>query len=266
MQELLKSGLTMAERNLVTEAFILKIKNLKEQDRSFYFFSKDYGLGIATAYGGCRSKSRFCSTIQPFNKVKLFLYKNKGHDSYKLSDVTDISNNESYRKSIEGIYLFSFFSEVYLSHFILPEEYKAYFYLLLYSFDLYNVTNDVKVTINFFISKLIYLHGERFNFNSCCQCASEEEILFFNYYENGLLCKRHYKEIRYNNDIKNSQYPLNSIERGYLNKFFYDKYTDLKELNFDNTAMKKIFGLLSNLIEIIFEKRYNSLNELVKIV
>lgn len=74
----------MAERNKITEAIVLTIRDQAENNRLVRFLSPDYGLFYAVLYGGAKSKMR--SLVQQFNVGTLYFYDDTRHNSRKISD------------------------------------------------------------------------------------------------------------------------------------------------------------------------------------
>ena len=98
------------QRHLTTEAIILKIVTSGEINRYFTFISPTLGIQSATAFGAAKLKSRFCSSVQPFVKAKLFLYKSPKNNFYKLEDISDVTMNDFIKKNLSLIYIVSFFN------------------------------------------------------------------------------------------------------------------------------------------------------------
>ena len=124
------------ERHINTEGYILKTANAGDFARSFTFISPTLGIANSIAFGAERLKSRFCSTIQPFVKAKLFLYLQPKNNQYKIEDISDIEPNDFIRNSINTINLSYFFVDILTNSYLQRDEYKSYYYLLSYSLEI----------------------------------------------------------------------------------------------------------------------------------
>jgi DNA repair protein RecO len=183
-------------RHFITEGIILKTMHTGEINRNFLFISPVLGIKTATAYGASKIKSRFCSVIQPLVKAKLYLYKPQKSDYYKLVDAGNVMLNDFIRKNLNYIYLTSFYCEVFLSSYISNEEYKNYYFLLLYSLELLENYNDAVKSFLFFTSKFLFLSGLDFNLNACHACGKEFTKYYFDYSQGGIFCETHAEKKR----------------------------------------------------------------------
>ena len=135
------------EKYSTTDAIILKYQTFREIDRNFTFISPTIGIQQATAFGAEKLKSRFCSVVQPFVKTKLFLSLSQKKNLYKLDDVAEVDTNDFLRKDLHFIYLSSFYVDVFLNTFMSSEEYKSFYHLLLYSFEVLKEKKDLKKNV-----------------------------------------------------------------------------------------------------------------------
>ncbi len=246
-------------RHIITEGIILKTSQSREIDRFFYFISPDLGVTNAIAYGASKIKSRFCSKVQPFVSAKLFLYKSRKFNSLKLDDIASVETNEFIKTDIKSIYLASFFSEILLNSLLSNEEYKTYYYLLRYSYELLKNKNDIKKAFIFFTCKLFYLHGYNFRLNSCRKCNRKFNNYYFDFFNGGILCENHI-------DLKNKQFPISETASELLTAFINKKYLELRDIDINNKEFNMIFPIAVNSIKKIYEKDLKTISNLFKIL
>lgn len=239
------------QRHLSTEAIILKTSTSSEINKNFTFISPVLGIQQATAFGAAKIKSRFCSSVQAFTQANLFLYKSPKTDFYKLEDIGNVISNDYITKDLKFIYLTSFFSEVFINCYLNPEEFKSYYYLLLYSLELLKVQGDVKKTFVFFVSKFLFLSGYNFNLNGCIKCGNKFDKYYFNSRLGGIFCESHSK-------IKN--FILKQNAALLWKKFLEEKYLMLKDLRINDNDFRQLFPIMINLITSIFEKELKTIN------
>lgn len=245
------------QRHLSTEAIILKISTSSEINKNFIFISPHLGIQQATAFGAAKIKSRFCSAVQLFTRADLFLYKSPKTDFYKLEDISNTDTNDFIKKNLQFIYLTSFFSEVLLNCYLSIEEFKNFFYLLIYSIELLKDKNDVKKSFLFFISKFLFLSGYNFNLSECIECKNKLEKYYFESKKGGILCESHSK-------LKN--FILKQNTALLWKKFLEEKYLILKEIIIDDNDFKQLYPIIIHLIRSIFEKELKTLKFIDEII
>jgi len=239
----------MQQRHFSTEAIILNIAKTAESNKKFIFISPDIGIQTAIAYGALNIKSRFCSSVSLFVKAKLFLYKSPKSDFYKLEDISEVNSNEFIKNEINLIYLVSFFSEIFLSCYINPEEFKNYYYLLLYSIELLS-SEDIKKAFLFFTTKFFFLAGYNYNFLNCKLCKKEFKEYYFDSKEGGLFCSI---------DAKNKNFKISSNAGFLWQNFFEKKFVFLKNLEIDRLLFNELFPIIINMIKNLFEKEIKTI-------
>ncbi len=238
------------ERHITTDAIILKSSNSGETNRIFTFISPDMGVVRATAYGAARIKSRFCSSIQNFVRARLFLYKNPKTNLYKLEDIADVDTYDIIKSDLNFIYTGSFFTELILNCYLSGEEYRNYFFLVLYSLDIIREKKDFKKAFLFFVCKFLFLSGYNFNLGACKKCRKIFDYYYFDTTDNGLFCE---------NDARSKRYKIYEPAASTLRDFFEKKYIFLKEVEVADYIYKQILPLFEELIQNIFEKKIKTI-------
>ncbi|MBP7552764.1 MAG: DNA repair protein RecO [Spirochaetes bacterium] len=246
------------KRHIVTDSIILNVGVSREIDRSFTFISKEVGVNKTTAFGACKYKSRYCSTIQPFVKLKLYLYKNPKTEYFELKDISEPESSEFIKKDIRKIYIAAFFSEIIQKTYITPEEYKKYFYLLQYSLELLHSNDTLENALLFFICKFLYLSGINPALESCVKCQDSSAEYFFDFVKGGIFCSKCAANL--NNRISAESAKI-------FRNFLTLKYTELKNNSVDIKIFNEIFYILIKILSNLFGAKlstFDNVNSLYK--
>jgi len=238
------------ERHIKTDAIILKTKISGEINKNFIFISPDIGINTATAFGAAKIKSRFCSTVEPFVTAGLFLYKNPNSSFYKLEDISNIISNDFIKNDLNYIYLTSFFAEILIDSYITQEEYKSYFYMLMYSLEILKEKSDLKNAFLFFTSKFLFLVGYNFDLKVCQKCNNTFNKYYFDFHRGGCFCDMH---------ANNKEYLLLMKSASLWNEFLEKRYIYLKELSINDEDFKSLYRIIIYILINIFEKKLKTI-------
>ncbi|MCR5724728.1 MAG: DNA repair protein RecO [Treponema sp.] len=85
-------------RNQSAEAIVLAVREQGENNRSVTLLSPEDGLYYATLYGGAKSKMR--ALVSPFNRGRIWLYKDETKHSIKITDFDVTHCPVSFRESL----------------------------------------------------------------------------------------------------------------------------------------------------------------------
>ncbi|HPO49982.1 MAG TPA: DNA repair protein RecO [Spirochaetota bacterium] len=229
----------------VTEGYILKTSPAGDFARNFTFISPIIGVNGCIAFGAERLKSRFCSTVQPFVKAKLFLSRGQNSSNLRIEDISDIETNDFLRQDIRFLQLCYFFVDILLNSYVEKNEFKSFFYLLSYSVEILKTERDVKKSFLFFVSKYLFLSGYLFNLKSCSKCSCKSEKYYFDIREGGVFCE----------NCSKSKKNLISSENCLIFKTFYDKkFVELKGFSFPDKNLDDLWKVIFLILKDIFEK------------
>lgn len=246
----------MASRHLVTEGVILKVKPSGESNRIFSFISPELGVAYATAYGAAKIKSRFCASVQPLTKMKLFLYKSPKADIYRLDDIAEVEPFDELRAGLNPLYLFSFYVDVLLRSFISHEEARSYFYLLKYSLELLREQAGNVGIMNsflFFTVKYLFLGGYRFSLSGCRSCGKSRGDFYFEPQRGGIFCPAH---------TKSRTFKLEESDMLVFRLFFEESYKVLRAQEMPEYNFTAIYSIINGFFDHIFEGKIKSFGQL----
>jgi DNA repair protein RecO len=248
----------MAEkRHQITDAIILKTTASGEINRFFHFISPTLGLQTAMAFGAAKIKSRFCSSVQPFVKAKLYLYRSPKTDLYKLEDISDTVSNDHIKEHLDSIYVASFFCDIFLNYFLCSEECRNFYHLLLYSLELLDEKKDIKKAFLFFTSKMLFLSGYDFNLSTCKKCLKAYDTYFFDGNEGGIFCL---------NDARSKRYPVSGDSVTLWKRFLSEKYQSLKNVEIAPGLFNELVEPIIFLIKEMFERNLKTFDDVKKVL
>ncbi|HOV13666.1 MAG TPA: DNA repair protein RecO [Spirochaetota bacterium] len=246
------------QRHVETEAYILKTSKSGDSARYFTFISPTIGITNCIAFGAERLKSRFCSTIQPFTKAKLFLYLQPKNNQYKIEDISEVESNDFIKSDMKFIQIGYFFIDILTNSYIEQNEFKSYFYLLSYSLEIIKEQKDIRKSFLFFVTKFLFLSGYGFNLNCCLNCKKEFAHYHFDFNNGGIFC---------DNCSKINSNTISISQAQLLKTFFDKKYIELKDIQINQSDFKGIFDILICSLKNIFEKElktFDTINEIFK--
>ncbi|QTQ11679.1 DNA repair protein RecO [Treponema parvum] len=97
-------------RNLITDAVVLFVSPSGENNRSVCVFSRELGIVYAILYGGPKSKLR--GLVSPFNRGKMYLYRDTVKNSVKITDFDVTNFHQTFRESLFKSWAASLASEI----------------------------------------------------------------------------------------------------------------------------------------------------------
>jgi DNA repair protein RecO len=239
------------QRHISTDAVILKTAIINEHNKRFSFISPVMGIQEGIAFGAAGNKNKFCSSVSPFVRAKLFLYKNHKSVYYKLEDISEVFLNDNFNKDLKSIYLLSFFSEILLNSFIGGEEIKNYYFLLLYSTELLEKSRYEAAFI-FFTTKFLFLSGYNYSLSyGCRKCGKEFDFYYFDHKDGSIMCFQ---------DTASNKFKISKESVILWKDFFENKYSLLKTAGVEKGIFNELFPLITFLLMNIFEKNLKTID------
>lgn len=244
------------KRHIVTDSIILNVGVSREIDRSFTFISKEVGVNKTTAFGACKYKSRYCSTIQPFVKLKLYLYKNPKTEYFELKDISEPESSEFLKKDIRKIYIAAFFSEIIQKTYITPDEYKKFFYLTQYSLELLHNDDALENALLFFICKFLYLSGINPALETRVKSLNSSPEYFYDFIKGGIFCS---------GCAANFNLPISAESVKIFRDFLNLKYSELKNVVVDKKKFDEILRILIKILTNLFDAKLSTLDNIINL-
>ena len=187
------------ERNFSDEAIILSVSPAGEHNRCACVFSGRSGIFYAVLYGGPKSKLR--SLVSPWNRGKLFLYRDKKY--VKITDFDVRNFHPSFRENLFKSWAASLAAELLIKTKCAGSPAETWMLLngFLDGLELCDEKNG-RLGLIRFLWRYIGLLGVRPDASHCVRCgasfftgtSADNEVLYtgtrivFNAAENGFLC------------------------------------------------------------------------------
>lgn len=167
--------------NILTEGLILKEQNIGERDKLVTALTVEKGLIKGFAKGAKNIKSQNCAGTQLFTYSRLCLIPGKGRDTYVISEAKSREMFYGLRKSVEGMCLAQYFSELLINLLMEGEKNQEALSLMLNS--LYLLSNNKKepeLVKPCFEMRLLSICGYMPDLTMCQECGeyAKDEFLF----------------------------------------------------------------------------------------
>lgn len=156
---------------LISQSFIMRIKEFGESDLLVTFFTSDKGRLKGVAKGARRSKRRFANCLDLFCLTNLEYGLQKKGDLYFLNSCKLINGFPGLRSDFTSLSLASYMVE--LTEILFPQNVvdKNVFELLRKSFTLLDGECRKDILRIAFEAKVMSLGGYGINFGKCCRCG-----------------------------------------------------------------------------------------------
>jgi DNA repair protein RecO (recombination protein O) len=245
-------------RSVRTDSIILRTRRVGEFHKGLTCLTPEHGILEVMAYGAGKGKSRLSGLVDPFSILKLYLYHEPVKDSYKLSDVEQLTVFQAIRKNLEKFYVASFWAEVILRTYSGGGDSMRIFPLLSESLRLLNSMENGKVVFVLiqFIWRFLGITGFQPEISQCTNCGRELDgpgNLFFSEAESGFLC-----------GSCGASGNLVQIPRGALMYLKHTSGTNLEgalKVSLDSRAASALKRMLLSLVQGIVEYPLNTLKK-----
>lgn len=194
---------SMSERNKRTEAIILTLKTVGEDNKLVTYFSRENGICQGMLFGGPRSKLR--SMVQPFNTGTLYLYNDESKKSSKITDFDVKDFHLDLRQNLYKIMAADLAGEILLKTRCAGDYENSYilFSAFLTGIDL-STEEEARLGTLRFLWRYICLLGQQPDLHLCKDCGefllSKEYDSFYIHHKNGFICHECIKN--YNSEDK----------------------------------------------------------------
>ncbi len=175
---------------ITTDAIVIKVNDVGDNDRLITLLTKDYGVVKAFASSAKKIKSKYYSGTALFSYSRFILEQVKG--TYR---VRDASLNNSFFKigcDISQISLQQYFCE--LSYILAPMDESSEMFLRLLLNSMYCINNskmDEALLKAVFELRILSLSGYTPDLVACNDCGEfDKDIFYFNYNEGIISCEQ----------------------------------------------------------------------------
>ncbi|MCG8570737.1 MAG: DNA repair protein RecO C-terminal domain-containing protein, partial [Spirochaetes bacterium] len=163
--------------------------------------------------------------------------------------------------------LFTFFSEILLKTYISPDEFKKFYLLLQYSIELLKQKltvseNTIKIFL-FFSFKYMILAGYQYHFAGCKTCSqsvskpvNHNQKYYFEPNRGGVFCQNH---------SQLQEYPLNEQLYRLAHFFSISKIDKISELKLPEQDYSKLYHIILDFFNHLFENKIKSIEMLKQI-
>lgn len=180
--------------NDVTDAFILKESDYRENDVLMTVLSKDYGKISFVVPGARKPKSHNARNILPYSEVQLIFDYHEGKTLFRLRSAHTLSLFRHMRSSLLSSAAAGVIAEA-MEALIMEKEgaSEEEYALLKASFEALDTGHDVNTVLGLFLADLLRLFGSAPDVDECTVCGSKA-ISALSVKHGGFLCKRHAEE------------------------------------------------------------------------
>ena len=235
---------------------VLSSMPISEYDKRLVILTKDFGKITAFARGARKPTSKFLGGSQPMSFGEFTLY--RGRNAYT---VTDMKINKFFStdfKDIDKMYLGMYFlelSDYYGREGIEAGETLKLIYLALMALNHDSIPDALVRCI--FELRTLKINGEYPNFFHCGNCGRKEDLDYYDFKLNTMICKNCHGEMKEKNAIDHSTlYALQYIITSPVEKLFH--FTVKEDVL--NTMEREIHSYMHKYID----KKFNSLEFLEK--
>ncbi|MBZ9572336.1 DNA repair protein RecO [Patescibacteria group bacterium] len=230
-----------------TQGIILKKEDLREADRVFTFFTRDFGKLELLARGERKIKSKLRAGLELFYLTDIEFIQGKTYKT--LTDTSLIDNFKNIRKNLERLKIANLIAEI-LNDFLKGEEKDE---------NLWELLNDIFLKLNNLVSKnllsLLYYYffwnffsilGYEPQLYNCtlCQKKIKPETLYFSPEEGGIICPHCFKKEK---KIKKIDLNIVKILRLILKK----DWNTLKRIKIERPFKKELKDVSENYLSLI---------------
>lgn len=251
-------------RSSCTNAIILSLKPLGENNSSVTLLTPDNGIIYATLYGG--PKSRMRSLVSQWNSGKVWLYDNPEKNQTKISDFEVTNFHDSFSKSLFKLYAASLAAEIAIKTRCAGSSQQC-FRLLSGFLDGMELCDEEQSRLGLlrFLWRYLELLGIQPSSHACCACGktfldtefAPQAISYYNNIENGFICPA-CSESEASSQTENS-IPVRNEAVKYLSALTVLSPSEARKLSIDQEIYSQIRQLVFFLIENNIEQKLNSI-------
>jgi DNA repair protein RecO (recombination protein O) len=170
------------------KALVLKVGRFRETDLWVRLFSPSRGIMTAFAFGGCKSRKRFCGCLDPLNQVLFKIKSNRGGEYLYLEEGSLISSFDGLRADLGRLGMaancLKFFEAVHIG----PDGSSGAYALLMDTLSVLEQAEEVEPHFPlFFRARLTFEQGLVPDLDGCGWCGAPLADRFRFHVEQGRL-------------------------------------------------------------------------------
>lgn len=224
---------------------------ISEYDKRLVILTKEFGKITAFARGARKPASRFLGGSQPMAFGEFTLY--RGRNAYTVTEMKISDYFSNTMADIDSMYLGMYFLELadyYEREGIEAAETLKLLYMSMKALSADNIAKDLIRCI--YELRTLVINGEYPNVFSCGNCNAKENLDYFDYIHNTMLCKNCHGKVKPDKLISNSAvYALQFIVVTPVNKLFSFTVTE--------QVLEQMKGVIRGYMDKIIDKKFNSL-------
>ena len=166
---------------------VLRTIKLGEADRIVTLMTEGHGKVRAVAKGVRKTKSKFGGRLEPMTHVALQLY--EGRDLDTVTQAETVDHFRSLRDELDRVAKAQALLEV-VDQVAQERQANAALYRMLVGALRALAASNAPLLVGAFFWKLLALEGVQPMLDACVACGAEDDLVAFDVYEGGLLCRR----------------------------------------------------------------------------
>ena len=180
-------------RNIKTDSIILRSRRIGELHKGLSCLTRSYGIIDAIAYGAGKGKSKLSGLVDPFSLLSLNFYYDPVRDSYKISDIEQMTIFPNIRLELGKFYIASFWAELILKSYSGGGESEMVYPLLSQSLIILDNVNkgDQSLILIQFIWRYLEISGFQPDIKHCDKCSKDlldSDSVLFDEGSNEIIC------------------------------------------------------------------------------
>lgn len=245
-------------RSSSTDAIVLSLRPLGENNTSVTLLTPEAGIVYATLYGG--PKSRLRSLVSQWNSGKVWLYENPEKNQIKISDFEVKNFHETFSQSLYKLYAASLAAELAIKTRCAGSA-KECFRLVSGFFDGMDLCDEEQSRVGLirFLWRYLELLGLQPQSHACGCCGktfldtqfAPEAISYYNSMENSFICP--------SCAGPENAIPVKNTAVQYLSALTVLSPSDARKLSIDEETYGQIRQLVFFLIENSIDQKLNSI-------
>lgn len=260
-------------RSTSTQAIILNLKPMGENNTNVTILTPDGGIVYATLYGGPKSKMK--SLVSQFNTGNIWLYENPEKNQKKISDFEVNSYHLTFSQSLYKMYAASLAVEIIIKTHCAGSSEQGF--LLLKGFlDGMDLCNEEQSRLGLirFLWRYLQLLGIQPEINICEQCEKTffnsmftiDSIFHYNIRDNNFICNECFIQLQDSSLDNTKSFLLSYGALYYLYGITNYSPKDARSLKITKTEYEQIKQLVFFLIENNAGTKLNSIETAVGIL